>query len=1145
MGTRVGRHFCTRLHKHLFATSISFLLLLSVAFSATSLYAQALSGITGTVTDSSGALVPNAKVTVTNVATQVASHTVTSSSGSYTVTDLIPGTYTVQVEDPGFQIAVHSGILVEVGRNSTADIVLQAGNVSQTVEVQESGITLNTTQPNLGTTIENAVVQALPVEISGGRGRQIDQFVFLAPGVTGSTFSKRINGGVDFESEVVFNGIPIAQSETQGFQTIWNPPFEQVNEFNVLRSSFSAQYGLAQGVVTYQTASGTNQYHGDGFEILRNDFFDARGAYNAHTPVDKENNYGFTIAGPVIIPKLFNGKNKLFFHLSMEWYRLNNTDTTFMSLPTAAEKQGNFSGTGLTIFDPTTGKPFPNNTIPTNRFSPLSQSLLSLMPDPTLSGYANNFQSNLGVLPTRQNPWGYNIDYNISDTQSIHWSHWRDKQTSYGTETGSHLAGELGSSTFNPNLGTVFILSYSNALTPHLVMTAGASWLGELNDQISLNKSANFSAAPGTPQLSAINFSGPLSPTTFGSPWIQSINRKLGWVIDNNYLYIKGRHTLNIGIELRRTYQDDNECQRCAGNFNFSNNQTADPANLGTTGNAFASFLLGTVDSANRYGTNELRLRNRDFSPYIQDDIKIRPNLTINLGLRWDIMVPFTEANNLVVFFDSHIHNPAADGLLGAATKLGHCIGCAGYNGADTHYGHVSPRFGFSYGLNNKTVIQGGFSWNYLDGGAYEYGTNKVAVNYGNLLDGAFTRSSTGTAVPGFGSWDSNSLPLPAPVPFSPALGVANQINGFSPFDGIAPYDLVWNIGVQRELPYNMLMSVSYTGNRANFLPSALNPVNQLSSTYLGLGSTLGLSVTDPAAVASGVKIPYSAFLNDYGSSATVLQALRPYPQFSSIFNNFDNTGSAFYNAMQVQLEKRFSQGLSFLVSYNLSRMMSNTNSGFSSFAATSLNKDNQKSEWTIDNNDQTNAINIAGTYELPIGKGKPYLADKGIVSNLLGGWRVSPILTYATGTPVNSGTGGTVTVPGDPLGNGCAPCNRANVVAGATQEFSYSSNAYKGLPVVNAAAFTNPGLWVPGNEPRVLAIRGPWGMNENVSLAKTFHIGEHVKAEFRMEYFNVMNRFIFGGPSTMLLTDPNFGRVINSQANTQRQGQAQFRLEF
>jgi hypothetical protein len=341
-----------------------FALLLAAVLCLVSLAnAQVLSGISGTVTDTTGAVVPNANVTATNNATGVTKTAVTSSAGTYSITDLIPGTYTVKIEAPGFQVSVHDGVGVEVARFSTVNSVLQPGATQQTVTVTESAIALETTQPQLNTTIENKVVQELPNQLPGGRGRQIDQFIFLAPGVTGDTFSHRINGGVDFQNEVVFNGVPMAQSETQGFQTIWNPPFELVNQFNVLRSSFSAQYGLAQGVITYQTASGTNQFHGDAFEILRNDFFDARGAYNEHTPTDKEHNYGFTIAGPVIIPKLYNGKNRTFFHLSMEWYRRNVKDTTFMSLPTAAEKAGDFSalrdsnGNLIPIYDPIAGQP--------------------------------------------------------------------------------------------------------------------------------------------------------------------------------------------------------------------------------------------------------------------------------------------------------------------------------------------------------------------------------------------------------------------------------------------------------------------------------------------------------------------------------------------------------------------------------------------------------------------------------------------------------------------------------------------------------------------------------------------------------------------------------------------------------------------
>ncbi|MBV8903574.1 MAG: TonB-dependent receptor, partial [Acidobacteriia bacterium] len=788
---------------------------------ASAAWSQALQGITGTVTDSTGAVVPNATVTATNDATGVSKTAVTSSAGTYQFNDLIPGTYTVKAEAAGFQASVHNGVGVEVARISTVNAVLQPGNTTQTVNVTENVIALDTTQPELGTTVENKVVQELPDQVGQGgdqRGRQIDQFVFLAPGVTGGTFSKRINGGVDFESEVIFNGIPMAQSETQGFQTIWNPPYELVNEFNVLRSSFSAQYGLAQGVVTYQTASGTNSLHGDGFEIIRNNFFDAKGAYNPTVPVDHENNYGFSLGGPIWIPKVYNGKDRTFFHLSFEWYRQDATDTTFMSVPTAAEKAGDFSALGTTIWNPIgsgctangnkPGTPFNNNIIPTACFSPASASLLQYFPNPTTGQPPpnNNLLSTVGVVPTRQSPWGLTIDHNISDKQSIHWTEWRDPWNSLGTETQAHFAASnpLSSETRNPDLGSVFILNYSNAITPHLVMTAGASWLGELNDQISYRSSPpNFAAAPGAPQLPEIEFDGPNSPTQVGSPWIESINRKLGIVIENNWQWIHGKHTFNIGGEIRRTYQDDNECQQCAGHFYFNSNETADPYNPGgdsltylSGGNAFASFLLGTVDHASRIGSQEERLRNKDFSPYIQDDIKWSPRLTFNVGVRWDVMVPFTAVGNYIVYFDSTIPDPAAGGRPGAATKFGNCDGCAGIDRAAIHWSHVSPRLGFFYELNDKTVLQGGFSMNYLDGGAYEYGTAKVAVNYGNLLLGSYSTASTSSSVPGYGSWDTQVLPSPSPVPFSPGLGTGTFINAFDPAqDGRAPYDLVWNIG--------------------------------------------------------------------------------------------------------------------------------------------------------------------------------------------------------------------------------------------------------------------------------------------------------------------------------------------------------------
>ncbi len=1123
--------------------------------------AQTPSSIDGTVTDASGGGIANAKVSVTNNATSVIKTTVAGTAGTYIVTGLIAGSYTVKVENKGFQTSVHRAVTVEVGRSATIDAVLETGNMTETVEVHGDVIALNTTQPNLNTSVENAMVQALPVELSGGRGRQIDSFVFLAPGVGGNTFSKKFNGGVDFESEVVFNGVPMAQPELQGLQTVWNPPFELVNEFAALRSSFSAQYGLAQGVVTYQTASGTNQLHGDAFEIIRNSFFDSRGAYNATVAIDNENNYGFTIAGPVIIPKLYNGKNKTFFHVTMEWYRQNQQQAGLFSLPTPAEKAGDYSALGTTIFNPVhsactangnlPGTPFRGNIIPTGCFSPLSASLLQYIPNPTLPGFVNNAQSLQGVFPTRQSPWGFTIDENISDHQSVHFATWRDIDSAYGGSNFLPPANPLQNNAYYPLLGTVFLANYTLSITPNLVMTAGTSWLGEVNSQIQKRTGAtpDFPAAPGAPIVPGINFFGPLSPqgafgntSVYGSSATNSANRKLGWVFDNNYLWVKGRYTLNIGWELRRTYQDDSECQQCAGNFNFSNNATADPYNpdnLGSTGNSFASFLLGIVDSSNRIGSQEERLRNWDVSSYIQDDFKVSNKLTLNLGVRWDIMVPFTAIGNYIVYFDSKIPNPGAGGLPGAATQFGNCFGCSGVYRANVRWTNFSPRTGFSYAINSKTILQGGLSMNYLDGGAYEYGTSKVAASYGNLLLGSFTRNSTGSTLPGFGSWDSNVAPIPAPTPFSPTIGNATRINAFNPAtDGRAPYDLAWSFGVQRQIPWNMFLTAAYTGNRANFLPGQLNPINQLSPAYLAqYGALLGRLVTDPLAVAAGVKSPYPSFVSDFGPSATVLQALRPYPQFAGISDNFDDTASALYNAGQFQLQKRYTNGLSLLFSYTLSRLMANTASSFVPFQSTALNKDNQKSEWSLDWTDSPNDISIAATYELPFGRGKPFLGHaNALVNAFVGGWQISPLIVCWQGSPLQ------ITAAGDPLGNGAA--NRPNVVAGQTIQYSYS-NVYKGLPVLNAAAFSDPGQWAIGNEPRTMSgTRSPWWLNENIAAAKSFMLGERVRLRLQVQFYNALNRVVFCSPNTNL-NDPNFGKVINCQANSNRQGQGQISINF
>jgi Carboxypeptidase regulatory-like domain len=1170
-------------------------------------HGQALSGILGTVTDSTGAVVGGASVIITNRDTGVATHITTSAVGTYSVTDLTPGTYSVRVEKSGFKVALFSDVRVNVATKTTADAVLQTGGATDVVEVVGSGVALETEQPDNGTTVERELVQELPNEFGGdigARGRQIDNFLTLTPGVTGGSFSHRINGGEDFQNEVVFAGIPAVQAETQGMQTNINPPYELVSQFRVLNSVFSPQYGLGQGVAIYGFSSGTNAIHGDVFEITRNSYFDAPGVNPSGsvidpvtgqftkkpTPFDIEHNFGFSVGGPVYIPHLYDGRNKTFFFFTSDWYRFNSAVNGQLTLPTAAELGGDFSAllalqTPIQLVAPQAGwtppsgcgvapgTPFAGNIIPSACISTLSSSIIPLVPKINSNSATAVIPSQVTSDPTRQFNWGFNVDHNLGSSQALHVAYWRDKWNQPNCCDNSAffaISNPLTGIKQEPRLGTGVFVTYAKTFSPTLVMTAGMGWMGEINNENNVHLGFNFPGVSDSQTLPTITFNNAFGWGAGAGGEYYSHNRKLGLSWANNWLYTHGRHTLNIGFDARRAYQDDQECQQCGGHFDF-----ADP----TTGFAFASFLLGVADSASRQFAIEEYLRNFAFSPYVQDNVKITRKLTLNLGLRWDILRPFVEKNNNIVFFDPKLSNPGAvnpatgQPLMGALTKFGSCNGCAGFSRAGIDWHQFSPRFGFAYELNQKTAILGGYAINRLNGGAFEFGTNKVAVNYGNLLAGEFNRPTLNSATPGYGEWDNNPVPALVATPFSATLGNGFGVNAFSADDGFAPYNEAWNIGLQREAPGNMVVTASYLGNKGVHLTSELNPINQMNPSLLRLcagapqSCVLGDTWTDPAAQAvlqslgygqsGGLFTPYANFINDF-PGGSLQQALLPFPMYNSIFDNFEHRGASSYNALQLQAERRFTNGISFLVNYNLSRMMSNANSGFSSFEASALNKFNQKSEYTIDNNDQTHIINVAMVYELPIGPGKKFLNHGGTVAReILGGWQFSTISQYSSGTPF-WGNVPSIGAPGSPLTTG----NRGDFDPSVPVSVNWN-NYYSGQPVFTLGAFNVPNgcapkasCWVLGDSPRTFStVRGPWNQNENMGLAKHFYVGERVSLELRMEYFNVFNRVAICGAdnntndigSTFGLVNSNgsVGSYTPCQNNNPRRGQGFIKIQF
>jgi len=1174
------------------------LVCVAVLFSGVRLNAQVQSGMNGTVTDSSGAVIVAAHVTVTNDATAVVSRGVTSSAGTFVIVGLIPGQYSVVVEAPGFKKSLQSGVTIEIARMSEVSFRMEVGATSATVQVEASTVSLDTTSPLLGTTLEPELVKTAPLEING-LARQIDSFVLLAPGVestAGATYTIggpegiNINGGVSYESAVQFNGVSVAFVDYSGNQTSINPPYEMVNEFRVNTSTFDAAYGLGKGVVTYSMASGTNQFHGDGFEILRNQFFDSVGffptAFNAAgkpiPPVDQQNNYGFTLGGPVYIPKVYNGKNRTFFHFSADWFRQNQAQTSIGTVPTLAmvgkgtanpgafdfSNFVNAQGTVIPIYDPLTGQPFPGNIIPASRISPLAKSILPFIPAPNTTGILSGLQDNeLPAVPSVaiiQHLWGYTIDENISAAQSVHFSQWRDSLSSpyFANNPIVPSSNELQSEVNNTQLGSGFLLNYVKTINPNLVVTAGADWIGSVSDQNNARMGVSFGGVPGGTAFPLINFDGQNAPTNWGVPGntffgccegglTVSDIRRLGLVFANNWLWNKGRNTINFGGEFRRTFEDILACNACSGTFNFSARTTSTPnsndPNFGNDGSSFASFLLGDVDAGGIVHSNEQKLRANEFASYIQDDIKVNHRLTASVGLRWDVMAPFTDNSNQIIYLNPTEPNPGAGGLPGAATMFGNCAGCAGITRAAIHWKNVQPRIGFSYALNSKTVVRSGFYVTMLDGGAYEYGTAQVAAQMSPLLNGEYTRASNGSSTPGYGNWDITPMPQLQPTPFTPSIANGATIFTFDPKQaGMAPYDQSWNMSIQRQLPWNMFLTVAYVGSRTNHLPVTNSLPNQPNPSVLQYGSLLAEPVNSPDAVAAGITIPYPGFIQQLGGAATVEQALSPFPQYAAAYPVYELNGTAFYNGLQVQAEKRFSNGFSYLADVTISRNKADCATGSTQFAFNGENAYNPRAEYTPSYLDQLYVTRFVWTYKLPVGKGQRYLNSRGLLAQVLGGWQVSGIMTYAGGHPMGAF-------------NGYNPLlvnffDRPDIVPGVklkTFNYGLSKKFFEGklaTPPVQFTtnAFVNTGPWALGNSVRnYAALRTPPLREESFELIKSFHITEQVQASLHMSYFNAFNRTMLEQPDDNSL-DSTFGQItsLGSQISN-RQGQATFRVEF
>ena len=1108
---------------------------------ALSLWGQTNSGnIRGTITDPSGATLAGATVTARNMDTGLSITTASTDAGLYSVSNLPPGRYSVSAEAPSLKKYTQEGVTVATGTAVTLDIQMQLGAVSENVTVIADASQLQTATSEIGATVQSTLVANLPLEVSGTIRNPV-QFIELVPGFVGGVANNpgsnssddfKVNGGQEGGTDVLVDGVSISLVSAN---TQWNKGVstEGVQEFKVLQSNFSAEYGESgDGIVSLTMRSGTNEFHGSAYDYLRNRDLDANSWKNnllgSPRSVDTQNDFGATAGGPVFIPKLYHGRDKTFFFFDYEGFRLRNGGTGTQSLPNENFRKGDFSALLPTVqlYDPTTHAAIPGDILtndPNFKASAVMTKVFALLP-PTNGSLTNNVADHT-VSSTTANLYDVKIDHVFSDKHRVSGGFDYDNtRTGGSSDLGPIFGQSIPQHTRYARFSDNYI--FTSSLVNQFLFGFSRRYRAEGSNSIGLG----FPAKIGLTGVSNATF----PCIKWGGGFNYNVNNcgdsefaDNVYQVNDSVSWVKGKHNFKFGGEVRMLQFNVRRLTQGSGEFDFSPAQTSSTGTAtGVGGDAVASSLFGLSDTTTlNYGAFS-GVRYKDFSFYGQDSYKFSSRLTLNYGLRYDLDLPATEAFNRFSAVDPTLPNPGAGNILGAYTYFGTGTGRNGRKRPqDTYHKAFGPRVGFAYSINSKTVLRGG------------YGIFYEALKEGSFADqdglGFFNKQTVTVANGGPTQIDNGVTHLfPTLGPFTPEGQNGNGGVILVPADSGRPADIqTWNLDIQRQVISNLMVSVAYVGSKGTHLP-ALNIIpNQVNPSFLSLGSELTMKATClaantcPNSVAAGVKLPYAGF------TGNINQALRPFPQYGN-FNQEDNsftpdrTGNSTYHAMQLQVDKRFAQGLSFLVSYTVSKNITDADSagpGVSGFIGTNSfigeNSYNRSAEKAVSQLDTPQSLVASFFYELPLGHGKRYMNSSGVTDRVLGGWSVSGILSYHSGTPTEV-YGNCQNTAGDVLFGGCNTTGagaRVNVVPGVPQT-NKSSFSPTTMPFWNPAAFTAAAPFTFGNEPRSLPLaRSFGGRNEDFTLGKkTRLLGEKAIIDFRASFFNMFNRHIYSAPSNV-----------------------------
>jgi hypothetical protein len=1137
-----------------------------------------------TVEDPSGAAVAGAAVTLTDEATSAAATQAAGADGRARFVSVKPSVYTVSASQQGFKRISRQHITVNVAESVTLDLKLELGAVSETVEVAGSAPLLQTERGELGQVIGRQQIVDLPLN-----GRNAISLAGLTTGVIpGPAFSDNplnlanvsVNGGRGGATEILQDGAPstVPENSPGTLATATLPSVERVQEFKVQTNSFSAEFGRTTGgVINLVLKSGTNQFHGSVYEYLRNSKLDANDWFQNRAGrklgTFQRNQYGFTLGGPVIIPGLYNGRNRTFFFGGYEGQRQRNQQTSTATIPTAAEISGNFSGTlngagqAVLIYDPQTTvrnpsgayvrDPFPGNRIPAARIDPVAARLFTYYPQPNTPGTGpanlNNFIA-AGAGAIDDDNFDVRVDHIFAPTRNfyIRLSNRDFRQVNpnfYGTigQPGAHII---------PRPGQTAALNYTQNVAPSLLSETTYGYARLFTNRQSHSFGTDINQTLGLPlDLAAISDNRGFPAITIAGYGAigESFNARFSLeshTFQENVTYLKGKHSIKFGGQVRINRTNFFQGQFPAGTFAFNQafTQGPDPTRATSTGgNGIASMLLGSAASGAATHDNPVSTQSPYFGFFAQDDIKVSKSLTLNFGLRYELEVPRSERYNRLSVFNTEVASPIASRVAAFPNLKGglEFLGVDRDKQFFTDKNNFGPRFGFAWRGPRDFVLRGGYAIFYSASSATAAGTLGGGGNAGFTSRTVYNGSFDGGLTPA----DRLANPFPRGFTLPPGssqgllsfLGLEFQTN--NPYDG-TPYVQQWNFNIQREAFSGLLVEVSYAGSKGTSLPSVFGAINQLRTETLLLGSSLLDQVPNPffgviTEPTSALRLP----------AVQRSQLLRPFPHFTTIALEKSSYGSSIYHSLQLRADRRFSNGLSFLAAYTWAKLIddiSNSGTGLNGPFAYTQDWFNRRAERSLSVFDVEHRLVLSGTYEIPVGKGRALGSSMNRAADaILGGWQVNGIATFASGLPVFvSNSVNTSNSLGQLIGAG-APVN------GTQRPNSNGQSAARSGPVVDRlteyftrSVFSQPAPFTHGNVGRTLPdVRNPTAKNLDLSLFKNFRINENLRLQVRAESFNFTNTPIFGGPGAAFGV-ANFG-VVGAQGNNPRQIQFGMRLSF